>query len=383
MQNELINTYLSFKKKTLLSYALTFYKTYDKEDNTLWKNEEEFTNILKGIINVYVNKYYLRTKKELNELNVENLKKEEFLMTLSLAIISDYFKDDYAKKIKEHKKNIYDLTVIIYIVTNIDKKITFYKKGSVAVKNIVNQIKDMFNEIFKKLDVTSNPFLIDVLANKVKDVERKEHRFFELIKGEDFYNDFSLYDKDTYYISFNYDLSSLTKFNKSDAKRVYERYNYKERYIPISYEQASITILKCFVNDIEVPGFILPVTTKYLTNKKNLEKLLATFSNPYIKEKVSFSLNYNDYKNNYKKIKPLRDHKFDIVLFLGDDEFILDYSYIKFDYKLFVTKAFVENNPRFNNFVETGKVNYKIIDSIEEYIKEDELISLYMNKEEK
>ncbi len=375
VKNELIETYLNFKREILLSYALTFYKSYDNESEKIWKTEEHFKKILTGIINIYVNKYYLRSKEELNTLNKNNIPQYEFDLSLVLAMIKDYYGNEYENIKKTHELGLYNLTIIIYIITKIDKEITFYKENSVTVKNIVNTIQEMFDEIFKNLDVSKNPFLIDVLANKVKDAERKELRYFELIKGTDFYNNFSKYEQDTYYVSFTYDLAKLDSFHKEDSKRIYERYKFEEKYLPISYEQLAITILKCFVNDTVVPKFLLPVTTDFLNKKANLTVISNIFSNPYIKDKVSFSFYYNDYKNNHKKANLLKEMGFNIVLFLDETEYIIDYSYIKFDYKLYVTQKFVDNNPRFNNFVNAGNINYEIISFKDNYITEDELIN--------
>lgn len=381
MQNEIIHTYLKFKKKSLLSYADTLSKVFFVKEEKLWKNDTEFNNIVEGIIDIYINKYYFRSKKEIALMNTNNMNEKEFKLTLSLAMISDYYKGNYKSVKEKHKKSIYNLTLIIYIITNIDKEITFYKDNSVTVKNIVNKINEMYGDIFKDLDLSENSFLADILANKIKDVERKELRFFELLKGNDYYNEFLKYDEDTYFVHFNYELNKLETFKTIDTDYVYEKFKFEDKYLPISYELALVTLLKSFVNDTTIPTLLLPVTSKYLTKKKNIDFIKNTFNNPYLKDYVNFSISYEDYKDNYKIFDILRDLKFSIVLFLGDDEVILNYSRIKFDFILYVTENFVLNNPRFNNFIETGNVKYKVIEKGNKYILEDNLININIKEE--
>ena len=381
MQNEIIHTYLKFKKKSLLSYADTLSKVFVVKEENLWKDDNEFNQIISGILDIYINKYYFRSKKELALMNTNNMKDKEFKLTLSLAMISDYYKDDYKNLKNKYKKSIYNLTLIVYIITNIDKEITFYKDNSVTIKNIVKKINKMYGDIFKNLDLSENTFLADILANKIKDVERKELRFFELLKGNDYYNEFIEYDKDIYFVHFSYELNKLETFKTIDTDYVYEKFKFEDKYLPISYELALITLLKSFVNDTVIPTLLLPVTSKYLSKKKNIEFIKKLFSNPYLKEYVQFSITYDDYKDNYKIFDVLSDLKFDIVLFLGDKEVILNYSRIKFDYILYVTEEFVLNNPRFNNFIETGNVKYKVIDKVNKYILEDNLININIKEE--
>ncbi len=381
MQNEIIRTYLNFKKKSLLSYAKTLAKVFPLEDDNLWKNDAEFDVIIKGIIDIYLSKYYLRSREEIKKMNTSNISDKEFNLTLSLAMISDYYKEKYNSIKNTHKKSVYNLTLIIYIMTNIDKEITFYKHNSVTVKNIVNKINDLYGDIFKDLDLSNNAFLADILATNIKDVERKELRFFELLKGNDYYNEFIKYDDNTYFVNFNYELNKLETYKQIDTDYVYDKFKYDDKYLPISYELAIITLLKSFVNDTKIPHLLIPITSKFLSKNKNIEILKRTFNNPYLNEYIKFSISYDDYKDNYRIFEILRELKYSVVLFIGDNEVILNYSRIKLDYILYVTEEFVLNNPRFNNFVESGNVNYKVIEKNNKYILEDDLINLNLKEE--
>ena len=97
MQNAMIEKYLEFKKKSLLSYSSVFYKLYPSNEESIWKNEKEFDEIMNSIINTYLEKYYFREKKELQELNRNNYSKEEFKLAISLAVIADTYKNKYVE----------------------------------------------------------------------------------------------------------------------------------------------------------------------------------------------------------------------------------------------------------------------------------------------
>ncbi len=381
MQNELVEIYLNYKKESLLSYAETFYKVYQIDDEKLWETEADFRKIISGILDVYVKKYYLRSKKEVDDLNTDNINLKDFKLTLALAMISDYYGSEYNEIKDNYKKSIYNLTLIIYVITNIDKEITFYKDKSVVVRNIVAKINELFGDVFQNIDISKNPFLIDILANKIKDNERKEMRFFEMIKGSDYYNDYLRYDMNIYYVNFNYELAAIQKYKEIDSKHVYQKYKFKELYTPVCYELACMTLLKCFANNSDIPKLLLPVTSNYLKIKRNVDHIKKIFSNPYLKEYIYFSIFYSDYKKNYDKFNVLRDLNFKLVLFMDESEMILDYFNIKFDFKLYVTDEFIENNPKFNSFVSSGNVKYNIVNIKDNYILEDELINISMKEE--
>lgn len=380
MQNDLINKYLLNKQKTLLSYSKTLYKVYEIDDEKLWKTEDEFENLMNNILKIYINKYYLRDKKDLSNLNEKKLSDKDFKMTLALAVVADYFKDKYSDYKDKYKKSIYNLTLVLYIVTNADKEISFYNKYNVTTKNIVNLLNKLFSDVIGEAQIDKNPFIMEMLANKIKEAEQKEIRFFESIKDNESYISFLEYDKKSFYVDYTYDLHSLMKYDDIDVKYVYSKYKFKEQYMSVMYELSALTILKCFSNNCKVPNFLLPISSLYLKTKTSVDHLSKVFSNPYMKDKIMFSTYFTDYKNNYHEYQKLIKLGFKLVLFMDKSEIIVDYSNIKYDFIFYVTEEFIESNQKFLEFAQKGKVEYKVIKEIKK-INEDELINICLKEE--
>lgn len=380
MQNELVDKYLNSKHKILLSYSSTLYKVYEIEDEKLWNNENEFKDLMDKILRVYINKYYLRDKEDFSKLNIRNLPEKDFKMTLSLAVIADYYKDKYQEIKSTYKKSIYNLTIVLYIITNADKEISFYNRYNVTTKNILGLLNKLFGNVLGDAEIQKNPFVLEMLANKIKEAEKMELRFFESLKDNESYINFIEYEKDVYFVDYNYDLNSLLKYNSEDIKYVYDKYKFKDQFLNIIYDLTAITNLKCFSNNCVVPKFLLPISSNYLKNKNNINYLSKVYSNPYIKDRIYFSTHFSDYKKNYDEYLKLDELGYQLVLFMDKTDIIVDYSNLKFDFKFYVTKDFLEGNPKFMDFANKGNIDFDIIDNVKTY-NEDELINICLKKE--
>ena len=282
MQNAMIEKYLEFKKKSLLSYSSVFYKLYPSNEESIWKNEKEFDEIMNSIINTYLEKYYFREKKELQELNRNNYSKEEFKLAISLAVIADTYKNKYVELKQKYKKGLYNLTVIVYIITNVDKDVNILM-DSVTLTPILEILRNYFKYINQEMIMDKNPFIIDILGNKIKDNTRLLKKFFSTIDSKEAYNLFTKYDEDFYFTKFIFDNGLLDKYKEVDVEKVYSKYKLEEEYYEISYELASLTILKEYSLNGAVKGLILPISANYLKDEKNINFISKTFSNPFIK----------------------------------------------------------------------------------------------------
>ena len=147
----------------------------------------------------------------------------------------------------------------------------------------------------------------------------------------------------------------------------------EEEYYEISYELASLTILKEYSLNGAVKGLILPISANYLKDEKNINFISKTFSNPFIKNKIKFSVIYSEYQKNRDIFNTLRDMKFKLVLYMDKDEMILDYSNIKIDLSIYAKKKFIENNPKFLDFTNKADIECKVVDK-NTYLTELELL---------
>ncbi len=134
-------------------------------------------------------------------------------------------------------------------------------------------------------------------------------------------------------------------------------------------------MLKLFSNNCVVPAMLLPVSSSYLKTKSNLNNIVRIFSNPYLRDKIAFSTHFVDYKAHFEDYQKLDELGFKIVLFMDKTDIIVDYGNLKFDFEFYVTKEFLEHNPKFMDFAQKGEIKYDIIDNINKY-NEDELINV-------
>lgn len=360
MHNALINKYLSNKQKVLCEYASVLYKIYGPDADSLWQQEFEFQSIIKNVVKTYVEKYYLRSKDELEELNTSGYAANDFKLALALAVIADAYGDKYDNLKISKKKGLYNLTIIVYIITNIDRDVTFMD-AELSSNSIMQKLSEYFKSINQEKLVTKNPFVMNNLANRIKDNKRLEKKFFGSLDNKESFNTFAKYDKDSYFVKYNFDSNLFDKYRDIDVRRVYEKYDVDEDYFDVSYELASVTILKQFVLGHKVYDLILPVTSSYLENNQNIKLINDLFGNPFIKNKIKFSIYYSDYDKKRDKFNILREDGYKLGLFMDREQMILDYSNIKLDLEIYAKDKFIENNPKFKDFVINKDIAFHIV----------------------
>jgi hypothetical protein len=380
VQDSLIEKYLEKKHNELMQYALVLYKLYPIDEFSIWKSDDAYNAILNNIIDIYIKKYYLRSFKELNALNNNNYTEDQFKLAISLAIIADAYNEKYNEIKEKYKKGLYDLTIIVYLITNIDKEINFLQKEDLSTNNIVNKIQKFFAIIDQDKIVTKNPFIINNLANKIKDNVNLERKFFEHLENKDSYNLFAKYDDNSYFVNYRFNNELLDKYKEVDVERVYEKYNIANDYLQISYELTSITLLKFYITGREIPTLLLPINYEYIKNPKNLDLIKKIFNNVFIRSKIRFSIFYSDYEKNYEKFNVLKEMGFASVLFMDKDQMILDYSNIKLDLVIYAKDKFLENNPKFTEFTNHENIPYYVVNK-NEYITEQELLEKYLKED--
>jgi hypothetical protein len=372
MQNDLIEKYLNNKHKALLSYASVLYRVYPSVGDSLWKSEEEYHGIISNVLNTYIKKYYLRDADELNSFNQNGYSEGEFKLAYILAIVADTFKDEYENLKTEYKRGLYILTVILYIIINVDKDVNIYTE-SVTTNSILTKLEGYFRTIYQEKIYENYPFLLENLANRVKDNLKIEKKFFSLIQSKDMYNKFSKYSDDEYFVRFCFNNPELEKYKEVDVNSVYKKFNIDNIYAGISYELVSVTILKEFLSGDNVHTFLLPIKSKFLKEEDNIILLSRVFNNYFIRNKVKFCVFYSDYIKNQFIFNLLLNMKFNVVIFMDDDEVVFEFAKSKISFDIYASNKFVDNNPKFMEYVDNNNLNFTII-SRNAFVLEDKLI---------
>ena len=372
MQNVLLKKYIEFKKKSYMSYATAFYKLYPTSDGSIWKNEDEYEKILSSIFDIYLEKYFFQDIRELKILNNNELTTDEFMLALSLAIIADTYKNRYNDLKTKYKTGLYNLTIILYVILNVDRDINVLNE-SITLNSIINTIRRHFQFINQEHIIDKNPFIIDILANKYKDNKRLLMKFFNSLESGEAYNKFTKYDDNSYFVQFVYENDLLDKYKLTDVERVYEKYHLENEFNEICFDLSSITILKMYSIGKNVFNLILPITAKYLKEEKYLKIIENNFNQPYIKDRIKFSVMYSEYSKNRDAFNVLRELGFKLVLYMDKNEMILDYSNIRLDLSVYAKDRFIDNNPKFLSFTNQKNIECIVV-SKNDYISEKDLL---------
>ena len=120
-------------------------------------------------------------------------------------------------------------------------------------------------------------------------------------------------------------------------------------------------------------NIIVPITASYLKDEKNMKIVEDDFNQDFIKERIKFSIAYSDYNKNRETFDILREMGFELVLYMDEDEMILDYSNIKLDLSVYAKEKFIENNPKFLSFANQKDIECIVV-SKSTYINEYELL---------
>lgn len=374
MMGDLITKYLDNKCKTLYSYASSLIKLYEIDDENLWGNEDELFTVVNGILELYMSNFYLTSELSLEEITNKNLSIEDYKMATSLALVSKYYGKKYKTIKEEYKNSIYNLTLMIYIIINIDKEITFYGKSNVTTKMIVLELIKLFGDAFETLKIDQNPFLVEILANKIRDAERKEIRFFDSLNASECYNVFSKCYNNEYLVDYKIDIDELKSYNSLNVDYVINNCGYKDDYKIISIDYLALTILKCYANKCILPNFLVKIDYNVLTNAKYFKSVTSAFENKRIKEKLFLALSYKDYKKNYSKIQNLKSEGFNFVVILDDSVRVRDFSNLKNDTCYYFNEDMLEKNPEFLSFASRKKIECRVL-SDEKAIDERTLIN--------
>ena len=367
MQNALIEKYLKFKHRAYLSYASAFYKIYPDSEDTIWNNEAEFETIVGRIFDIYLKKYYCRDKEELAVLNTNNYNEDEFKLALSLAVIADAYQDKYNDLKVTKKEGLFFLTIIVYVITNVDKEVNVIS-DSISLNSILNVIRKYFKYINQERIMDKNPFIMEILGNKIKDNTRLEKKFFQSIESKEAYHLFKPYSDKVYFAKFEYNNDLLDKYRAVDVEKVFTKYKMDEEFYEISFELILVTILKEYTIGDIVHSIILPIKSSFLKDDKKVSLLEKVFNNAFIKNKIIFSALYNDYVKNKDVFLSLSNRGFKICSYLGNNEILLENTELDSTFDIYASERFIEKNPQF-------KDNDKIIVVKQAmYITEQELL---------
>lgn len=338
----------------------------------------KYKPMTKAVIKNYVEKYYYEPETEFTVLEeyFPDYKKMNLILRYILWSIYEYHSEE--KTLKELKKNnnFYLIIGLIIWISNETNKLINPLEEKIQSKEITNEIIDLIQKILPFTKENSLILINDNLNEKIKENHKSNHLFFELMKNNKIYNEFSHIDKeDKYYaVNYKYEIEDIEKYQKNEVEEIIMNKGITDKLINISLELLTLTIIKMqFQNKLET--FLYPISLDYYKQPKNIEFLNKLTSIKPIKENIVFLINYEEYMANRNFIGEIKMAGFTIAL---DDPPAIEYK----NYNIFadskiviVDDKFLEINKHFVSvWQEKGIELIKRKDKLEVIYEEDLLI---------
>ena len=278
MNSDIVINYKNRKKRILLDYCKILEQIISLDNNSLWKTGKEFTNICRGILDIFVENNYFD-----NNYNRDN--PVEYLNSCSNVIlmnIVDYNKANNKEDMSSKKSETFLLSVIIGSACYID-----------VVSNIVDGnyslLKTKFDTLLSHLAKTNflkvnlhDKVIINRLNDKLKRNILEEKKFFEQFDDLANHNSYQLINnsRNYYLVKFLYNIPNIEKYDK----KLVEKYSklYKDKYLNISYELLIILLLKENLLNKKVNTYLVPLPTTLSS------KLLKKLKEPAIRNHIKF-----------------------------------------------------------------------------------------------
>lgn len=328
--------YLTKKKKDLVEYSKVLETLITLENNTLWKNKQEFSAYAKDVINYYVDHYYFdnNTHRD-NPIEYSNDNINSVLKSLI-----EYCKEVGKTSLLIEKKNeTFLLSVIITTACYVDISTN-------VVDGNYSDTKNKFKYLLQYLQKTNilkvyinNQTAINNLFKKLKATTTNEDKFFKAFVQDNSYNKYQLYTKEPDYnlVSYMYKIDGLDEFDQEMVKKINKEY--EDKYLNISYELLSVELLKEYISNSEVKTYLIPVTESSIKKESNFSVL----SEDILKKQVKILLNYEDAKKYKDYISKLENIGFSFIYKYDGNSEVSQNTFIR-NMDVIVSESFLKVN---------------------------------------
>ncbi len=365
MQKELIIKFLNFKQRSLLAYADILSQNYFENNSKLWTTPQELYNLLNSLFKIYISNYYFQT--------IDNKDRKDIEMSQALNTLKEHYQDSFDKIKAENQKTIYILITIIYVVNRIDKEISYYKHDSTLTSNIIDKLKDLLKDELTDLNINGNHFILNLLANKIKDNERKERQFFEKVFNKEIFINFHPIENKTYLINIDYDIPTLGSYNDVIINKVYGLYNIESKLMKLAIDFICVAFIKMYANDITIPKLIVEVPASFLESDKDSTGFYELLELDFINKHLTLAIKSSNYQKYANRVSELTNHGIAILIDSYNGEIF------KKEESIYIHEKLNNENPEI--YKELDKNNYKVnIIKKEKLKKLDDII--YENIEE-
>lgn len=371
--NDIIDKYIEISNNNLNIILKNLENNIEFNNNNLWSDEEEFSSLIKNVIDIYYKKYFLYKKNDYSKIDKYikfNNKINRKLKNILLSIIDYYEEKDIVYKIKEQEDSILYLTVLIYISINLyDKDFKLIDNPKKIEKYINNIIDNFVNIRFKR-----NKDLVTLIQN-IKDIIIKNNEFNNYINNistRESHNYFiKVNNKDNLYkVIYEYEINGLNDYEERDINIVNNKINISDILNGISYDIAYLTSYKLLKSGID-KVLLFKVKKEELMNKEILNYMINR--NKIVNSNIKFLIDYDDINGDYDLVNKIKDSNIDVYIELNKNFETNNYNMFMDLKNVIVSEEFLSLNDKYIEIWKDMNIDF-IIKDYRDRILEKELI---------
>ncbi len=371
--NDIIDKYIEISNNNLNIILKNLENNIEFNNNNLWSDEEEFSSLIKNVIDIYYKKYFLYTKNDYSKIDKYikfNNKINRKLKNILLSIIDYYEEKDIVYKIKEQEDSILYLTILIYISINLyDKDFKLIDNPKKIEKYINNIIDNFVNIRFKR-----NKDLVTLIQN-IKDIIIKNNEFNNYINNistRESHNYFiKVNNKDNLYkVIYEYEINGLNDYEERDINIVNNKINISDILNGISYDIAYLTSYKLLKSGID-KVLLFKVKKEELMNKEILNYMINR--NKIVNSNIKFFIDYDDINGDYDLVNKIKDSNIDVYIELNKNFETNNYNMFMDLKNVIVSEEFLSLNDKYIEIWKDMNIDF-IIKDYRDRILEKELI---------
>lgn len=370
---DIIDEYIDISKKHLNTILINLESNIEFLDNNLWKDSNEFKNLVADIVNIYYDKYYLYNSNDFKIIDKYikfNNKINRKLKTIILSIIEYFEKNQIENKIEKDEESILYLTILIYLSLILYEKDYNLIDTPKKIEKEINNVIDNFRDIRFKREKN----LFD-LINNIKDIIISNNNFNKLINKlntKDSHNYFIKINNklNLYKVIYEYDIKELNDYNELDINIVNNKINITNILNGISYDLAYFTVFKMLKNGIN-NILLFKISKEEILNDKILDYM--TKRNKKINDNIKFLIDYEDIKNNYELVNKIKDKGIDIYIEINKVIETDNYNMFMDINNVIVPEEFLSLNEKYVEIWKDMNMNF-IIKDLKDKVEEKNLL---------
>lgn len=300
-----INVYLNKVKQDMYCYANYLCEVIRLDQNLkIWTNHKEFSDVLKDIIDKYVDEYYFECDVNLNDstayYNYVNIKIINLIKDYKDNIENDYFKE----------------MCLISAIINVANYACLLNN---PFNNNMKYAKKHINKLIKDISLVPGIALVNYdydnnkLLKLMEELVVEGQNFFDILKDIKIKNYYEVFNEYAI-VKYEYDKSELSSY-KLNMVNKYEK-KYTTKYNDISRNLLTLEILKYLLNHYTLYNYLVPL------DKKDIDiRDIKELNNKFIKDYIYLLINIDDYASSIDKISELKQQGFKIVYEYDGEEF--------------------------------------------------------------